>query len=208
MDIAVLLVEDEPLAREAIASMLRRDVRTVYLAADGQEGLEAFTRYRPEVVVTDIRMPAMNGLAMAREVRRRAPRTHIIVTTAHNDIEFFLEAIDIGIDQYVLKPVDRQRLFESIRKCVEVITLERTVAFKDREQKRLIGELQDALARNKTLRGLIPICSACKKIRDDQGYWNQLEAFLSEHSEAEFSHGICPDCAKKFYPGYVDRPKK
>jgi len=60
-------------------------------------------------------------------------------------------------------------------------------------------ELRDALSQIKTLSGLIPICASCKKIRDDKGYWNQLEAFIQEHSGAEFSHGICPDCMKKLY---------
>ncbi len=72
----------------------------------------------------------------------------------------------------------------------------------EEEQKKLITELQDALASIRTLRGMLPICSSCKKIRDDRGYWNQIEAYVSEHSEAEFSHGLCPECAKKLYPEY------
>jgi len=69
------------------------------------------------------------------------------------------------------------------------------------ERERLIGELRDALAKVKKLSGLLPICSQCKKIRDDQGYWQQIEAYIRDHSEAEFSHGICQECAKKMYPG-------
>ena len=68
------------------------------------------------------------------------------------------------------------------------------------EKSKVIAQLQEALAKVKTLSGFLPICASCKKIRDDQGYWNQIEAFLSEHSEAEFSHGICPECAGKMYP--------
>ena len=70
----------------------------------------------------------------------------------------------------------------------------------DAEKSKVIAELQEALAEVKTLSGLLPICATCKKIRDDQGYWNQIEAYIGEHSEAEFSHGICPGCAKKLYP--------
>ena len=202
IDIALLYVEDEPITRETVSAMLERKIKTVYRAADGKEGLDLFKEHRPEVVITDIRMPVMGGLDMAREIRALSPRTHIIVTTAHNDTSFFLDAIDIGIDQYVLKPVGRDRLFAAIRKCQEVLSLERTIKFKDAEQKRLIKELQEALASIKTLKGLIPICASCKKIRDDQGYWNQLEAYISEHSDAEFSHGICPDCAVKMFPNY------
>ena len=64
----------------------------------------------------------------------------------------------------------------------------------------IIKELQDANSKVKILAGLLPICASCKKIRDDKGYWNQLESYIGEHSEAEFSHGICPECAKKLYP--------
>ena len=203
MDLLVLYVEDEPVTQSTIAAMLERQIRSVLRAGDGREGLEAFKARRPELVITDIRMPVMSGLDMAREIKLLAPRTHVIVTTAHNDTEFFLDAIDIGIDQYLLKPIDRDRLFAAIRKPQEVLGLERTIRFKNREQKKLIKELQVALQNIKTLQGLIPICASCKKIRDDKGYWNQIEAYISEHSSAEFSHGICPDCAKKIYPGYT-----
>lgn len=74
-----------------------------------------------------------------------------------------------------------------------------------REKEQLISELSTALAEIKTLKGIVPICSSCKKIRDDQGYWNYLEQYLREHSAAEFSHCICPDCAAKLYPGYASR---
>ena len=72
----------------------------------------------------------------------------------------------------------------------------------DEEKSKVIKELQAALERVKTLSGMLPICSSCKKIRDDQGYWNQIEAYIAKHSEAEFSHGICPECARKLYPEY------
>jgi hypothetical protein len=70
------------------------------------------------------------------------------------------------------------------------------------EQQKLIAELQGALSKIKTLRGMLPICASCKKVRDDKGYWSQIEAYISEHSEAEFSHGLCPECAQKLYPEY------
>jgi hypothetical protein len=72
----------------------------------------------------------------------------------------------------------------------------------EREKEILIRELQDTLAQVKTLKGLVPICSHCHRIRDDQGFWNKLEMYLSEHSGAEFSHGICPSCAKAHYPEF------
>lgn len=75
----------------------------------------------------------------------------------------------------------------------------------EEEKERLIAKLQEALDTVKTLSGLLPICASCKKIRDDNGYWNQIETYISRHSEAEFSHGICPDCLEKLYPGYAKK---
>lgn len=72
----------------------------------------------------------------------------------------------------------------------------------DAEKAKIIEELQKALDRVKTLSGMLPICASCKKIRDDKGYWNKIEAYIEKHSEAEFSHGICPECAKELYPEY------
>jgi hypothetical protein len=75
----------------------------------------------------------------------------------------------------------------------------------EEERERLIEQLQEALAEVKTLSGLLPLCSSCKRIRDDKGYWQQIEAYIREHSEAEFSHSVCPECAKKLYPEVFDK---
>jgi uncharacterized paraquat-inducible protein A len=77
------------------------------------------------------------------------------------------------------------------------------------DRERLISELQEALGQVKTLKGLLPICSNCKKVRDDKGYWNQIESYVQQHTDASFTHGICPDCAKKLYPElYAERKKR
>jgi hypothetical protein len=76
------------------------------------------------------------------------------------------------------------------------------------ERERMIKELQDALADIKTLSGLVPICANCKKIRDDKGFWTQVESYIQERSQARFSHGICPDCMKKLYPNFVPKEKE
>jgi len=75
------------------------------------------------------------------------------------------------------------------------------------DREKLIDKLQDALNRIRILRGIIPICASCKKVRDDKGYWNELELYIKEHSEADFSHGICPDCAEKLYPDFYRKKK-
>lgn len=77
----------------------------------------------------------------------------------------------------------------------------------ERERERLIGELRDALAQVKTLRGMLPLCANCKKVRDDEGYWHQVDVYIRDHSEAQVSHGICPECTEKLYPEYAEKLK-
>lgn len=199
-DISVLYVEDETIARERLGSIIGRRVKDLRLAEDGAAGLEAFKQARADLVITDIRMPKMSGLAMARELKMIAPEVHIIVTTAFSDTDFFMEAIDVGIDQYIIKPVDSDKLFKAMGKCTELIKLKDEVRRRDDDQKKIIVELQKAFTEIKILRGFLPICASCKKIRDTKGVWKQIESYIREHSEAEFSHGICPECVKKLYP--------
>jgi hypothetical protein len=89
--------------------------------------------------------------------------------------------------------------------CLTVVTKEMEAA---EERERLVAALQDALSKVKQLSGLLPICASCKKIRDDQGYWNQIEEYIRNHSEADFSHGFCPPCLEKLYPDFIAEKSK
>ena len=205
LEVAVLYVEDEELTRAAVSAPLGRRVKTLLQAKNGKEGLELFRLHRPGIVITDIRMPVMDGLTMAREIKALDENTQIIVTTAHNDTRYFLDAIDIGIDRYVLKPIDHEKLFSGLEKCMATINGEKERQRHQQERDNLIVELQEALGTIKTLHGILPICSSCKKIRDDKGAWTQMEAYITEHTDAEFSHGICSECAQKLYPEYFKK---
>lgn len=207
LEVTVLYVEDDESTRTAISAPLGRRVQTLLQAANGKAGLELFRLHRPGIVITDIRMPVMDGLTMAREIKALDEKTQILVTTAHNDTSYFLNAIDIGIDRYVLKPIDHEKLFSGLEKCMETINAEREQQRHREEREELIAGLQKALATIKTLHGILPICSSCKKIRDDKGSWTQVEAYISEHTDVEFSHGICSECAEKLYPDYVKKTK-
>jgi len=201
-EVSVLYVEDESLTRAVFARILERKVRCLFQAENGEEGLELFKKYRPDIVISDVRMPVMDGIEMSRKIKCLDDNAKIILTTAHSDASVLLNSIDAGIDKYILKPVDVDVLFSAMDSCMGTIMLERKIQEQNREKDELISKLQDALDNIKKLSGLLPICSSCKKIRDDKGYWNQIEQYISEHSEAEFSHGICPDCVKKLYPQY------
>ena len=106
----------------------------------------------------------------------------------------------------ILLEVNERPYFEN-GKLAGIIGVARDATERKRseaERERLVSELQNALVRVRTLSGLIPICASCKKIRDDGGFWNQVEKYVTEHSNATFSHGLCPDCARKLYPDYFD----
>jgi len=115
----------------------------------------------------------------------------VLLTTSGKRVPILKTAVSVVL-------AGREHLLESFLDITE-----RKQAEEERE--RLIGELQEALAKVKTLSGLLPICASCKRIRDDQGYWQQIEAYIRDHSEAEFSHSVCPECAKKLYPEIFDK---
>ena len=203
LPIAVLYVEDEAITRSAVARMLKRRVETLYEAENGKEGLELFKRNRPNIVISDIRMPVLDGIEMSKAIKLLDKNSKIILTTAHSDASILLDSIEVGVDKYLLKPLDMEVLYSALDQCAETVTLERKIQQQYREKDELIARLQEALDNVKKLSGLIPICSNCKKIRNDEGYWKQIEGYISEHSEARFSHGICPDCAKKIYSEFL-----
>ena len=117
----ILYVEDEKVTREQMSRILKRRGTEIFIATNGQEGLALFLEHNPDLVVTDIRMPVMDGLAMVKEIKRHSRDAKIIMTTAFSDISYMMEAIDLGVDQYVLKPVNVEKLTHAIDKCVESI---------------------------------------------------------------------------------------
>lgn len=89
---------------------------------------------------------------------------------------------------------------QRLRETEKLSNLIERLKHAEKGRERLISELQDALSQVKTLHGMLPICASCKKIKNDEGYWEQMEMYIESHSEAEFSHGLCPDCARRLYP--------
>ncbi len=144
-DVKVLYVEDDPSIREITTQLLQRRVRDIIPAENGIAGLELFKKTKPDIVITDIRMPVMNGLEMAGEIRKIDRDVKIIVTTAHNDTEYLINAIELGIDHYILKPIQMNKFVDAIRKCVEVVELRNSARTCDEEREKNIGELKNAL---------------------------------------------------------------
>jgi YesN/AraC family two-component response regulator len=190
--VRVLIVDDEPLVVEAIQGMVESmGYLVVGKAADGHQAIEAVESLHPDVILMDIKMPRMNGLEAADQIQERHP-TPVVLLTAHETQDFVERAGAAGVGAYLLKPPQAHVLRRAI--TIAIARFDDLV-----ELRRLNAELEEALDKVKLLSGLIPICASCKKIRDDEGYWNQLEAYISAHSEAVFSHSICPECTERLY---------
>jgi diguanylate cyclase (GGDEF)-like protein len=119
--LSVLYVEDNPDIRGQLTQFLQRRVGTLLVAENGQEGLDAFHQHQPDIVITDILMPVMDGLKMAEAIKAVSEDTPIIVTTAFNEQDYFIRAIDIGVDKYVLKPVDTHQLQKAVLKSAQTL---------------------------------------------------------------------------------------
>jgi phosphoserine phosphatase RsbU/P len=134
-------------------------------------------------------MPDLSGPDVCRNVRKgpRASSTYIILLTARANREDLLAGFEAGADEYIVKPFDLEELRVRLQAGARIVELQGKLGER-------VRQLEEALTRVKQLHGLLPICAYCKRIRDDHNYWQQVEAYVSEHSEAEFSHSICPDC--------------
>ena len=206
-DVRVLIAEDDYLNSEMLKGLLEEIWYTVIgEAADGLETVEMTQSLQPDVVLMDIKMPDMDGLEATRLIFERCP-TPVVVLTAYETPELVEEASAVGVGAYLVKPPNAREMERAITIAIarfddlmELRRLNAELQAGNEARGRLILELQDTLAQLKTLSGLLPICASCKKIRDDDGYWNQLEAYIQDHSDVVFSHGLCPECAKKLYP--------
>jgi PAS domain S-box-containing protein len=147
-EISILYVEDEPEAREMVSRVLARKIRTLrlYTAENGDAGLALYREHRPDIVITDINMPVMDGIRMGSEIREINPEAIIIAVTAYSDTSYLLDAIETGINNYVLKPIDYDKLFAAIDKCIETVTLKRRV----NEQNEHIRQLSRAVESSPT----------------------------------------------------------
>jgi PAS domain S-box-containing protein len=143
---AVLYVEDEPTTREIFSDMLTRIVGRVHTAEDGEAGLAAFREYAPDMVISDIQMPCMNGLDMAAAIKRLSPRTPIIITTAFNDNDLLLKAISAGIDKFLLKPVDKHALDEALIQCARPLDTEKRLRESEQQFRHITENIGDLVA--------------------------------------------------------------
>ncbi len=189
----VLIAEDDPIYRRVLLATL---AGWGYETEAVQDGITALTVLSgpgaPPMAILDWIMPGLEGIDVCRRLRALPSSTpvYVIVLTARDAKEDLVAGLEGGANDYLTKPFNREEL------RARLIVGQRHVELQHRLAER-VRELEEALGRIKQLQGLLPICCYCKKIRDDKNYWQQVETYISAHSDTRFSHGICPECFDK-----------
>lgn len=209
-DRTILVVDDDEAGRYATSRILRQMGFAVKEASTGAEALR-ISMEKPDLVVLDINLPDMSGLEVCKRIKaspvtKTIPVLHLSAT--YIDTKSRVTGLDSGADGYLIHPVESEELVATINALLRMKRAEELASKAIEERDRTIKQLGEALLQVKTLRALLPICMHCRKIRDDQGYWQQIEAYFSKHTETQFSHGICEDCLKKHYPEDAEEPKE
>ncbi len=192
----ILIAEDDPTSRHILEIMLGKWGYEVVVACDGNEAWQAFqTHDPPRLAILDWMMPGMDGVEVCRKVRESGIPSivYIILLTAKDRKEDVVAALGGGANDYVVKPLEREELLARIQVGERMVELQSALAGR-------VEELQEALSHIKTLQGILPICMHCHKIRDDHDAWQKLEQYVTQHTDAQLSHSICPECMEKYYP--------
>jgi DNA-binding response OmpR family regulator len=191
----ILMVDDDPELRAAAVRLLRRAGYRVSEAADGAAGLELAEAERPDLVLADVVMPGLGGPELCRRIKalpELAGTLVMLLSGARTTPDDQADGLDAGADGYLARPVTNRELLSRIAAMLRIRQAEQ-------ERDRVIAELRAALRQVKQLHGILSICMHCKRIRNDEQYWQRLEAYLHEHAGVELSHGICPECEARLY---------
>ena len=201
----ILIAEDDLTSRTILQAVLAKWGFGTVTASDGAEAWTMLQQPEaPRLILLDWLMPGMDGVEICRRVRQTGTTQppYIILLTALGETNRIVEGLRAGADDYITKPYNQEELRARIEVGVRILALQETLAQR-------VEELQAALGHVKTLQGILPICMHCHKIRNDQESWERIEKYVTEHSEAQFSHSICPECLIKHYPDLTsaDPPK-
>lgn len=207
---SILIVDDSPDQQALLRSILGKAGHADVLSADSARDAARVLNLDGEsaaekidLILMDVLMPEQDGVETCRQIKRCAHLEDIpvIMVTAKSDLSNLKDAFAAGAMDFISKPVNSIELLARVSSALLLKQEMDRRKNRELELRRSNEELQKALKEVKVLRGLIPMCASCKKIRNDGGFWQQLEEYLGEHSEAEFSHGLCQPCIKKLYPG-------
>ena len=193
----VLAVDDVPTNLDLLQRMLDHAGYRVLATTTGTEALRIIPRAKPDLVLLDVAMPTLDGFETCKRIRALPGQQElpVIFITARTETEAIVKGFDCGGVDYITKPIEEREVVARVQTHLKLGYLKRFLSQKNEELERTTRGLRDALARVKTLSGLIPVCSECGKLRNDKGYWESLDSFIKANTQAELSVGlVCPDC--------------
>jgi len=203
---SVLVVDDSPTDLRYIGRLLEAPDRHILTASSGEEALKILRGVEFALVILDVHMEGMDGFETAESMRddeRTQDIPIIFVTATGLEEETVFQGYDAGAVDYLFKPVEPNLLRSKVNIFCQLSAQRLLIQDQLKEIQAKNDVLRRQLEEIKTLRGLVPICAKCKSVRDDSGFWQCIENYISEHSEAEFSHSLCPDCRDELYPGLM-----
>jgi len=186
----ILIAEDDEVSRRLLAKSITGWGHEVVITENGMEAWAILQREdAPRLAILDWMMPEMDGTEVCRRIRQResATPTYVVLLTAKSRKADIVEGLAAGANDYITKPFDRGELLARVQVGITVTGLQQSLAER-------VTDLEEALAQVRVLQGILPICSYCKQVRDDKNYWQSVEGYITAHSEAKFSHSICPPC--------------
>jgi sigma-B regulation protein RsbU (phosphoserine phosphatase) len=213
----ILIVDDQPDNIFLVQRMLEKaDFKELYTASSVKAAFNFLGFYGEpaqapiDLILMDVMMPEIDGIEGCRQLKKHEGLREIpiIMLTALTDSQHLQQAFEAGAVDYVTKPLRSVELLARLRSALRLKTEMDARKRNEEELRKRNKELEKALSEIKTLQGFLPICSYCKKIRDVKGYWQQLEAYMSQHADVVFSHSICDPCMQTHYPDYVRKDKK
>ncbi|MCZ6917977.1 MAG: response regulator transcription factor [Gemmatimonadetes bacterium] len=199
----VLIAEDDAVSSKLLQTLLAEWNYEVIVTENGEDAWEVLKQDDgPSLAILDWLMPGLDGPQVCRKVRGNQLNRmmYLILLTRLGKKDYIVKGLEAGADDYLAKPFHPAELRARVQSGERVVRLER-------ELRERVVELEDALGKVKQLQGLIPICSWCKKIRDDQDYWHQVDAYVAKHADVQFSHGICPTCYEEVMKPQIEQAK-
>jgi len=203
--IRILVVEDEHLVRESlIESFQSMGYEVAGQASNGDEAIRLAQSQNPDLIFMDIKMPEMDGIEAARRIQefREIP---VVLITAYESENLIQKASDAGVVSYLMKPPTVTEIHRNVTIAMARHQDRMKLKQLNRELTERTQALESALREVHVLRGILPICANCKKIRNDDGYWEKVESYLEKHSDVSFTHGFCPDCEQTLYKDFLHK---
>jgi len=243
--IKILIAEDSSTQRAYLKNLLINEGYDVHAVSNGSQALESAMLFKPDIVITDVIMPGMNGYKLCKTIKEDVElfNTSVILLTVLSEAEDIVNGLECGADNFIIKPYEDSFLLSKMNNIIinrelrksgvinsgveyfyngkkrhfssdtsQIINLllssYEIAVKKNSELHKVNKELNKAFKDIKELQKLVPICSNCKSIRDDDGYWQHIDKYLSDHADIDFTHGVCPACIEKLYPQLTKKTTK